>query len=132
MRLIDKLAWIEIQDGKILTARSENKDKFYIPGGKRENGESDEQALIREIREELSVEIDFNSISYFGTFEAQAHGHDPNVLVKMTCYFSEYSGIIKAASEIAEVAWLSYDEWPKTSYVDKLIFDDLNLKGLLP
>ena len=131
MRLIDKLAWIEIVDGKILTARSANKDKFYIPGGKRENGESDEQALIREIREELSVEIDLNTIKYFGTFEAQAHGHDPNVMVKMTCYFAKYTGQIKADSEIAEVAWLNYNEWPQTSFVDKLIFDDFNKKGLL-
>jgi len=131
MRLIDKLAWIEIVDGKILTARSANKDKFYIPGGKRENGESDEQALIREIREELSVEIDLNTIKYFGIFEAQAHGHDSNVMVKMTCYFAKYTGQIKADSEIAEVAWLNYNEWPQTSFVDKLIFDDLNKKGLL-
>ena len=131
MRLIDKLAWLEIRDGKILTARSANKDKFYIPGGKRENGESDEQALIREIKEELSVDLDLNTISYFGTFQAQAHGHDPDVVVKMTCYFSDYIGDIKAASEIAEIAWLSYHEWPQTSFVDKLIFDDLNHKGLL-
>ena len=131
MRLIDKLAWIEIEEGRILTARSANKDKFYIPGGKREHGESDEQALIREIKEELSVDLDLNSIRYYGTFEAQAHGHDPDVKVKMTCYFASYIGKLKAASEIAEIAWLRYDEWPETSFVDKLIFDDLNNKGLL-
>ena len=104
MRLIDKLAWIEMREGKILTTHSANKDKFYISGGKRENGESDEQALIREVREEISEEIDLNSMSHFGTFEAQAHGHDPNVMVKMTCYFANFNGEIKAASESAEIA----------------------------
>jgi 8-oxo-dGTP pyrophosphatase MutT (NUDIX family) len=38
---------------EILSTKS--KGKYYIPGGKRENGESDEQTLIREIAEELSV-----------------------------------------------------------------------------
>ncbi len=54
MKLIDKLAWIEIKDNSILLTKSYGKDKFYIPGGKREEDESDEGALTREIYEELS------------------------------------------------------------------------------
>tara|TARA_B110000091_G_C13636844_1_gene399494 strand:- start:354 stop:515 length:162 start_codon:yes stop_codon:yes gene_type:complete len=46
---IDKIAFIEIQEGKILSTKSKGKTKYYIPGGKRESGESDEQTLIREI-----------------------------------------------------------------------------------
>jgi 8-oxo-dGTP pyrophosphatase MutT (NUDIX family) len=38
-----------------ISTKSKGKTKYYIPGGKRENGESDEQTLIREIAEELSV-----------------------------------------------------------------------------
>jgi hypothetical protein len=38
---IDKIALIEIQEGSILSTRSKGKTKFYIPGGKREKGESD-------------------------------------------------------------------------------------------
>jgi len=71
---IDKLAWIYVKDKKILTTRSKNKDTYYIPGGKREPGESDEAALIREIQEELSVDIIPETITYVNTFEAQAHG----------------------------------------------------------
>jgi 8-oxo-dGTP diphosphatase len=73
MKSIDKVAWILLKEGRILGARSKGKDKFYIPGGKREAGESDNETLIREIREELSVEIIPASIAYFGTFSA----HDP-------------------------------------------------------
>jgi 8-oxo-dGTP pyrophosphatase MutT (NUDIX family) len=43
MKEIDKIA-IEIQQGKILSTKSKGK-KYYIPGGKRESGESDEQTL---------------------------------------------------------------------------------------
>lgn len=55
--LIDKLALLYIEDGKLLCSMSHGKDTCYIPGGKREAGESDEQALRREIMEELSVEL---------------------------------------------------------------------------
>ena len=55
--IIDKLALVYIRDGKMLMTRSRGKDKFYNPGGKRETGETNIQALIREIKEEMSVDI---------------------------------------------------------------------------
>ena len=74
MKEIDKLAWIHIVDRKVLITRSEGKDTYYIPGGKREEGETDQQALIREIKEELSVDLIPEEIEYVETFTAQAHG----------------------------------------------------------
>ena len=41
MTPIDKIAWIRLEDGKILSTRSRGKDVYYIPGGKREPGETD-------------------------------------------------------------------------------------------
>jgi len=128
---IDKIAWIEIKDKKILVARSKGKETFYIPGGKREAGESDQQTLIREIEEELSVSLKPESLKYYGTFSAQAHGHSEGIIVQMTCYEGKYDGEMKAAAEIEEVAWLVFDEMDKTSHVDKIIFHDLRTKGLL-
>ncbi|MBP6792999.1 MAG: NUDIX domain-containing protein, partial [Aeromonas sp.] len=53
--MIDKLAWLTFKEGQLLCARSHGKALYYIPGGKREPGESDEAALVREIAEELAV-----------------------------------------------------------------------------
>lgn len=131
MQIIDKLAWIEVKDKSILSTKSYGKDKYYIPGGKREIGETDEQALLREIGEELSVTIDNKSLNYFGTFEAQAHGHSEGVIVKMTCYSGKYSGELKAGSEIEEIKWLKYSDKDKISDVDKVIFDNLKQSNLL-
>src|SRR5690606_41760610 len=100
MKIIDKLAWIEIKDGKILSTKSFGKEKYYIPGGKREDGESDIQALTREISEELQVQLIPESIRYMGTFEAQADSHPEGIIVKMTCYRAEYTGELKASAEI--------------------------------
>ncbi len=131
MKAIDKLAWLEIKDKKILVARSKDKEAFYIPGGKRELGENHQQALTREIAEELSVTLTPESINYYGTFSAQAHGHPEGVMVQMTCYEAKYTGSIKAAAEIEEIAWLPFEEMNKTSHVDKIIFHDLRAKGRL-
>jgi 8-oxo-dGTP diphosphatase len=57
MTRIDKVAWIRLADGRILSTRSRGKDVYYLPGGKREPAESDVQTRVREIREELGVAI---------------------------------------------------------------------------
>ena len=130
-QIIDKLAWIHIVDGRMLMTRTEGREKYYIPGGKREPGENDGQAFYREIREELSVEIDITSLYYIGVFEAQADGHKPGVLVRMTCYTAAYEGELQPASEIAEMVWLNYKDKHMVSEVDMLIFDFLKEKGTL-
>ena len=131
MKLIDKLAWIELKDQSILSTKSYGKDKYYLPGGKRESGETDEQALVREIKEELSIDLDAGTLQFAGTFQAQAHGHAEGTLVKMTCYHANYTGILKADAEIEEIKWLTYADRDHISEVDKIIFDSLKEKGLL-
>ncbi|RSM81462.1 DNA mismatch repair protein MutT [Amycolatopsis sp. WAC 01375] len=129
--MIDKIAWLHFQDGRVLGARSRGKSVFYLPGGKREPGETDTETLIREVREELTVEIDPASIESAGVFEAQADGHATGLLVRTTCYTAEFSGILKAGSEIDEITWLGYEDRDRLSAVGKIIFDHLRETGLL-
>ena len=131
MKEIDKIAFIEIQKGKILSTKSKGKTKYYIPGGKRESGENDEQTLIREIAEELSVTIIPNTAEYIGTFSAQSDGEKEGINVIMTCYKAKYSGNLKANSEIEEIKWLNYKDLAIISEVDKKIFSFLSEKGEL-
>lgn len=132
MDLIDKLAWIYIKDRKILSTRSKGKDVWYTPGGKREKGESDQRALIREIKEELNVDLMPETLSYFQTFKAQAHGKPEGVFVQMTCYTGDYKGELKPSSEIEEMAWLTSDtDSNLLSPVDIIIFAYLKGKNLI-
>ena len=131
MTLIDKIAWIRVEDGKILGTRSRGKDVYYLPGGKREPGETDVQTLVREIREELDVAIAPGSATHAGTFQAQAHGHAAGITVRMTCYSADYQGTLAPSSEIDELTWLTYADRDKVSPVDQVIFDHLHENGQL-
>ena len=60
MKTIEVVAAIIHQDGKILATQrgyGEWKGMWEFPGGKMEPGETEEQAIVREIREELNVGI---------------------------------------------------------------------------
>lgn len=128
---IDKLAYIYLKDGKVLITLSRGKDTWYIPGGKREQGESDQQALIREVKEELDVDLQPETIKHYGTFEAQAHGKPEGTVVRMTCYTADFTGELKATSEIEKLDYFNYAQKGLASPVDNLIFDDLFTRGLI-
>ncbi|GAA4587173.1 NUDIX domain-containing protein [Planotetraspora phitsanulokensis] len=128
---IDKIAWIHLEDGRVLSTRSRGKDVFYFPGGKREPGESDLDTLAREIDEELAVTVVPSTAALLGTFEAQAHGHGGGVTVRMTCYTADHLGTPTPSSEIEEVVWLTYADRDRVSPVDQIIFDRLHAEGRL-
>lgn len=129
--IIDKLAFIYIKDKKLLVTRSQGKDVWYIPGGKREANETDSLALIREVMEELNVDLIAETIQHYGDFKAQADGKPEGVMVHMTCYTAEFMGSLQPSSEIEELGFFGYDEKNKTSAVDQLIFDDLKNRQLI-
>ena len=128
---IDKLAWLYIQEGKLLSARSKNKTLFYIPGGKRELGESDEQALVREIKEEISVDLIPSSIKYAETFKAPADVKNNDTIVKLTCYFADFTGELSPDAEIEEIDFISHQNKSRCSIGSIKVMDWLKAQHLL-
>jgi 8-oxo-dGTP pyrophosphatase MutT (NUDIX family) len=130
------VAWVRVDGGRILCARPRGKDIFYIPGGKREGTETDLQALLREITEELAVTLRPDTVRHVGTYEAGQADEEPGVglggaVVRMSCYSGDYAGTLAASSEIEELAWFSYADRPRVPPVDQLLFDDLKAGGAL-
>ncbi|MFA5368893.1 MAG: NUDIX domain-containing protein [Candidatus Paceibacterota bacterium] len=121
---IDKLGWIYIENKKLLAVRSYGKEAFYVPGGKRETGETDEESLIREAREELCIDIIPGSLNLVGKFEALAHGKI-NTVVQITAYTADFDGEIRPNAEIEEISWLAYKDIEKATPVMKLILQYL-------
>jgi 8-oxo-dGTP diphosphatase len=130
--LIDTVAWVRVEHGRILCARPRGKDVFYIPGGKREDGESDLQVLLREIAEELAVTLLPETVRHAGTYEApEPGGHPDGIIVRMSCYTGDYAGTLAPSSEIDEFAWFSYADRGRVPPVDRLLFDELKAAGEL-
>jgi 8-oxo-dGTP diphosphatase len=131
MTFIDKLAWICLKENKVLGARSRGRDVYYLPGGKREPGESDHQALIREIHEELSVFLEPETIKPLHVIRGQAHGKAPGVDVQLTCYTAEWRGNIHPNAEIEAVEWLAFHDRERCSETMQVMLDWLKTKGLI-
>ena len=123
---IHKVAWICLKDRKVLMAKSHGKALFYIPGGKVEAGETEHQALAREIEEEVSVQLIDKSIHPFKQFEAQADGKLEGTLVQISTYFAEYEGNLAAAAEIETLEWMDGKDSQRVSTISKLILSALH------
>ncbi len=131
METIDKLGWIYIKDKKLLGTRSKKKDVYYIPGGKRKEGEADKEALTREIKEELDIELVPESLEFVNKFKAQAHGKPEGVTLQITCYSGNFKGEIKPRSEIEELIWLNYKDKEGATPMMQLILDWLKKRDLI-
>ncbi len=68
---IDVVGGVIEHDGKVLGAErgyGSFEGFWEFPGGKVEPGESYEEALIRELDEELNIKVKENELKYFGTY----------------------------------------------------------------
>ncbi len=52
-------------------------------------------------------------------------------MVRMTCFTAGYSGELRPAAEIEEIAWLPYAERHRLSLVGQIIMDWLRERGSL-
>lgn len=130
--IVDKLAWILIVDRKVLFARSKSQAVLcYTVGGKRERGETDQQALRREAEEEASVMLLPETIRHLHTFVGACHGYVEGTKLHMTCYTAEYNGMLAPQNEIAELVWLGSRDTHRTTQMGVDILQWLKAQDLI-
>lgn len=100
-------AGIIIQDGKLLFTRASDTELFLPPGGKIEKGETAKQALVRELKEELSVDVDELDLEFFGEFTAESVKHPGKTTNMQVFIVKNWQGTIMRDSEIEEIRWLT-------------------------
>lgn len=102
---LTSVAWLFVRDGRVLGVRTRGRDRFYLPGGKPEPGEDHQRALMREVREELGLQL--RDVRPAFTMTAPAHGLPVATRLTMHCFHAAADGEPRPAAEIDELAWLA-------------------------
>lgn len=104
---IHKIGAVILNDRKILVVRKyvAGRVEYIIPGGRSEDGETHEDTLRRELREELQLEVE--SYRLFGSFSETAVFE--GIPINMDVYFVETTGVPHCDSEIKELLWIDRD-----------------------
>ncbi|MEY2847568.1 MAG: hypothetical protein RI885_233 [Actinomycetota bacterium] len=92
-------------EGRILTVRKRGTSKFMLPGGKLETDESPADAAVREIREEIGVELAVADLTLLGEWTTDA-ANEPDTSVTGTVYTARLTAEPVASAEIDEVRWV--------------------------
>lgn len=121
------VAAVIIKDNKVLMCRSRGNEHYYCPGGKLEPGESEEDAIVRECKEEISIDLLPASIEKIFQFEAEAYGFKEPRIVVMNCYKFDYTGEITPSAEIDDVFWASAADLDKLAPAAKDLVIKLKL-----
>ncbi len=95
-------AVVFVRAGHLLTVRKNGTQRFMLPGGKLEPGESAHDAAVREVREEIGIEV--SDLALLGEFCADA-ANEPGHRVESTVYLATLPGEPVVAGEIAELRW---------------------------
>ena len=130
MRQIEVVAAIIVKDHKVFATQrgyGECKDFWEFPGGKIDAGETPEEALRREIKEELDTEIAvgelFTTINYdYPTFHITMH-----------CYLCTIENGSLTLLEHEAAKWLSLDQLDSVTWLpaDLLVIAELQ-KSCIP
>ncbi|HFK5529114.1 TPA: NUDIX domain-containing protein [Elizabethkingia anophelis] len=112
MKQLHTAGLITLKDKKLLLAFSKNKQAWYLPGGKIDAGESSEEALIREIHEELNLTLKAEELNFFAHISAPAYGED-NLLMEQDCFLVHLNKTIHPSAEIEAVKYFSLEEYKK-------------------
>ena len=92
-------------DGRVLLVRKRGTTRYMQPGGKIEAGETAAQCVVREVREELGVDLDPSLLTELGTWEAAA-ANEPDHVVVGHVFTHPYVAGITVQAEIDELLWL--------------------------
>ncbi len=78
---------------------------FMQPGGKIERGESALATLVRELREELGIEVMVDETEFLGSYEAPAL-NEPGQTVRAEVFALTTDAPLVTGNEIEELHWL--------------------------
>ena len=115
MKCIQVVAGLIQDGGKVFATQrgyGDYKDFWEFPGGKMETGETPQQALVRELKEELAIDVSV------GGFLCTVEHDYPGFHLTMHCYFCAITG--GKSPELLEheaAQWLGREELDSVNWL---------------
>lgn len=109
-----RIAGMIVQDGKLLmlTGKGHSKE-LWTPGGKIDEGESDEECLKRELNEELGVEL--VKATFFKSYTTPSFYNNKDTTIQRV-YMVEIKGEPVPSAEIDTMIWFTKEEYENKKY----------------
>jgi len=97
--------------GRVALVRKHGTAAFIFPGGKPETGETGEHTALREMVEELGVELDIQDLINLGDFTTLAV-NETDTALHSEVYMAQlpHEATAQAQAEIAELLWVTLGE----------------------
>ncbi|MBP2845932.1 NUDIX domain-containing protein [Dickeya oryzae] len=93
-------------NNQLLVVKPRNKNVWYLPGGKIDDGENIRSALIRELQEELNIQLREEDITYLRSVIGPSHDYFDDTLLH--CFTTTAESLdIQPNNEIEHVRYIA-------------------------
>ena len=132
-RPIGGVGTVLIKDGKVLLiqrAAEPDRGMWSIPGGLIENGETAEEAAIREVLEETTLKVD--KVEFVDGVTKVVYDDKEKVQYHFTIFDFKsefFKGEVKASDDALDAKWVKFEDVPKypMPYTLKELFRYMNI-----
>ena len=110
--MIKCVCLVEEKNHQLLLVQVRHRDKYYFPGGKIDEGESLVEALQRELKEELRLELAEDELEFIGTIVGEAYPQ-PNMLTELNGFKVNRAidwSKVETDHEITDMKWFDIND----------------------